>query len=207
MLKRFYHALALLALVNLFAVAGLMGYLFASGRLNAERMDQIGEVLRGEYPLAEVAASRPADEKVVPQRSREEIAALRDQRERVQLVSERLKCESADRETLDQSVQLQVLRRLEEIEKKNKLFEQQKKAFETQNEQEGFSQALEMYSSMTPKLAKDLLKSREKNADVVRILMKMEPGRRKKIVNVCKTAEEKLWIGRILIQIERQDKP
>ena len=207
MLKRFYHALALLALVNLFAVAGLMGYLFASGRLNAERMDQSGEVLRGEYPLAEVAATRPADEKVVPQRSREGIAALRDQRERVQLASERLKRESADRETLDQSVQLQVLRRLEEIEKKNKLFEQHKKGFETQNEQEGFSQALDMYSSMTPKLAKDLLKTREKDVDVVRLLMRMEPSRRKKIVNACKTSEEKFWIGRILTQVEKQNKP
>ena len=207
MLKRLYHTLALLALVNLFAVAGLVGYLLASGRLNAERVDQIGEVLRGEYPAPEVAATQPVDDKVVPQRSREEIAALRDERERRQLASVRLKRESADRETLDQSVQFQVLRRLEEIERKNALFEQQKKAFETQKEQEGFTQALEMYSSMTPKLAKDLLKTREKNADVVRLLMRMEPSRRKKIVNACKTSEEKLWVGRILIQIERQDKP
>lgn len=205
MLKRFYHILALLALVNLFAVTGLLVYLFASGRLNAERVDQIGEVLRGEYPVSQVACTQPADERAIPQRSRQEIAAVRGQRERIQLVSERLKRESADRKTLDQSVQLQVLRQLEEIESKKKLFEQQKQAFLTQKEQEGFTQALEMYSSINPKLAKDLLKTREKDVDVVRLLMRMESSRRKKIVNACKTPEEKFWIGRILTQVEKQN--
>ena len=205
MLKRLYHILALLALVNLFAVTGLLGYLFASGRLNAERVDQIGEVLRGEYPVPEVASTQPAEEKTVPRRSRQAIAAARDRRERIQLTGERLKRELEDRATLDQSVQLQVQRQLEEIEKKKELFEQQKSVFVSQQDQEGFTQALEMYSSMNPKLAKDLLKNREKDVDVVRLLMRMEPSRRKKIVNACKSPEEKFWIGRILTQVEKQN--
>jgi len=206
MLKKLYHILALMALVNLFALAGLIGYLFSSGRLNAERIDQIGEVLRGEYPVPEVASTQPAEEQTAPQRSRQEIAAARERRERLQLASERLKRESADRETLDQSVQLQVLRQLEEIERREQRLANQKTAFVTQKEQEGFVKALEIYSSMDPKLAKDLLKSREKDADVVRLLTRMEPSRCKKIVNACKSPEEKFWIGRILIQLEKQNK-
>ena len=118
MLKKLYHILALMAMVNLFALAGLIGYLFSSGRLNAERIDQIGEVLRGEYPLPEVVTTQPVEEQTAPQRSRQEIAEARERRERLELASDRLKRESADRQTLDQSVQLEVLRQLEEIERR-----------------------------------------------------------------------------------------
>ena len=57
MLKRFYHLLALLAMINLFAVVGLVAYLFTSGRLNAQRIDQIAVVLRGEFPASQPAVA------------------------------------------------------------------------------------------------------------------------------------------------------
>ena len=137
-----------------------------------------------------------------PQRSREEIAAIQAKREFYQLVSERHNREMTDRAQLNDSIQLRVLRRLEEIEQKNETFKQQKDEFEKQSEQEGFTQALEMYSSMEPGQAKELLKMKEKDADVVQLLMKMEPFRRKKIVNACKSPEDRAWIGRILNQVQ-----
>ena len=45
MVKKLFHGVAMLALINLFAVVGMVGYLFASGRLNEERINQIGKVL------------------------------------------------------------------------------------------------------------------------------------------------------------------
>ncbi|HOW73134.1 MAG TPA: hypothetical protein PKY77_21260 [Phycisphaerae bacterium] len=206
MIKRLYTILALLAMVNLFALVGLVGFLFATGRLNKERVGQVAEVLRGEYPTSQpVAASQPTTQEAPPQRSREEIAAGQARREALQLQAERLEQESTQRKSLGESLEVRVLRRLEEIQKQNESFEKQKKALQEQVEQEGFTQAMEMYSGMEPKLAKDLLKSKEKDADVVHLLIKMDPNRRKKIVNACKTAEEKLWIRRILDQIQAQD--
>jgi flagellar motility protein MotE (MotC chaperone) len=202
MIRRLYHILALIAIINLFAVAGLAGYLFASGRLNEERVRQMAGVLRGEYPAAQVAATQPVEVKPQPQRSREEIAAIQAQREFYQLVSERHRREMVDRAELNDSIQLRVLQRLEEIEQKKKTFQQQKEAFEKQSEQEGFSEALDVYSSIDPKQAKELLQMKEKDADVVQLLMEMEPFRRKKIVNACKTPEDRAWIGRILNQIQ-----
>ncbi|NLX22851.1 MAG: hypothetical protein GXY55_14460 [Phycisphaerae bacterium] len=206
MMKRLYHGLALIALINLFAVGGLVGYLFASGRLNEERLNQIGEVLRGEYPRPEAVATQPAEPPPPPQSSREEIATMQARRDFYQLVGERHRRESADRADLEDSVHLRILRRLEEIEQRNQEFQQQKQEFVKQSEQEGFTQVLEMYSTMDPKQAKDLLRLKEKEADVVRIIMQMDPNRRKRIINACKTEDERLWIGRILNQIAEVNK-
>jgi hypothetical protein len=203
MLRKLYQGVAMIALINLFAVVGLAGYLFASGRLNEERVNQIGKVLRGEFPAKqEVASTQPAATQPTPQESRVEIADLQAKRELYRLVGERLQNEVTQRQALNDSVQLEVLRRLEEIEKKNQRFEQQKKEFKKQSELEGFGQALDMYSAMDQKLAKDLLKTKEKDADVVQLLMKMDANRRTKIVNACKSAEDRVWIRRILDQIQ-----
>lgn len=206
MIRKLYQGVAMLALINLFAVGGLVGYLFASGRLNEERVNQIGKVLRGEFPKEqEVASTQPAATQPAPQESRAEIADLQAKRELYRLVGERLQNEVAQRQSLNDSVQLEVLRRLEEIEKKNQRFENEKKEFKQQSEQEGFTQVLDMYSSMDPKLAKDLLRTKEKDADVVQLLMKMDPNRRTKIVNACKSAEDRVWIRRILDQIQSKN--
>ena len=95
-MKRLYHLLALLAFINLFAVAGLVGYLFSSGKLNAERMDQIATVLRGEFPKPEVATSRPAESEVRPEASHAEIARLRTKKEYYALLADRHLREMAD---------------------------------------------------------------------------------------------------------------
>lgn len=206
MMKRVYTILALLAMINLFALAGLVGFLFATGRLDEERVGQMAQVLRGEYPASQpIAASQPTTQVASPQRAGQEIAAGQARREALQLQSERLEQESAQRKSLGESLEVRVLRRLEEIQKRNETFEKQKKALQQQTEQEGFTQALEVYSGMEPKLAKDLLRSKEKDADVVHLLTNMDSNRRNKIANACKTAEEKLWIGRILDQIQAQD--
>jgi len=205
MLKRLYHGLALIALINLFALGGFVVFLVASGRLDGARVEQMAKVLRGEFPTTQPAATQPVDIKLVPQRSRAEIAEMQAKKEFYRLVGERLENEIRQRQELNDSVQLEVLRRLEEIEKKKQRFEQEKQAFQQQSEQEGFQQVLDMYSKMDPKLAKELLKSKTQDADVVRILTEMDPNRRKNIVNACKDETDRLWIRRILDQIQQLD--
>ena len=205
MLKRIYHGLALVALINLFAFSGLIGFLVASGRMDGTRARQIADVLRGEVSSTQPAVAEPVEGPPVPQPSRAEIAEVQAKKEFFRLVGERLESEIRQRQELNDSVQLEVLRRLEEIEKKNQRFEQEKEAFQQQSQQEGFQQVLDMYSQMEPGLAKDLLKATTKDADVVRILMEMDPNRRKNIINACKDEVDRLWIRRILDQVQKLD--
>ncbi len=59
---------------------------------------------------------------------------------------------------------------------------------------------LEVFSSIEPTRARKLLMGR-KEPDAVRLLMEMEPGRVRKIVDSCKTTEEMDWARRILDQL------
>jgi len=206
MLKRLYHVLALLAMINLFAIAGLLGFLFASGRLNAERVDQIAVVLRGEFPRPpEPVATRPAEE-AAPERSRDEIARIEARRKFFALIADRQQRELTDRQSLNQRIQFDVNAQMEQIQTKQEQIAARETKLREEVQQDGFAQALAMYSDMEPKLARDVLITK-KDADVVQILTQMDPGPRKKIINSCKTAEEKAWIGRIMTQVRTLDEP
>jgi len=201
-MKRLYHMIALLSLINLFAIGGLMGFLFATGKLNAERVDQMAMVLRGEFPTAQSPATQPVESESPPQRSREEIVRIQAQKEYYALIAGRHERELADRGSLNQSIQLDVTRKLEQIETKQKEFREERKKVREETQQDGFQHALEIYSSMDSKLAKNILREK-KDPDVVRLLMAMDENRRKKIVNTCKADDDRLWIGRILNQIQQ----
>src|SRR5689334_11585034 len=120
-MKRLYHILSLIGLINLFAVGGLAGFLFISGRLNAKRVDQIGIVLRGEFPTSQPVTTQPAQE-ARPEPSRAEIARMAAQREYFELVAKRHEREMEDRRSLNQAIQLQVQQEREAIEKKKTEF-------------------------------------------------------------------------------------
>ena len=202
-MRRLYHMIALLALINLFAIGGLVGFLFATGRLNAERVHQVAMVLRGERPQADVPTTQPVQPESPAQRSREEIARIQAQKEYYTLIAGRYQRELEDRRALNQGIQHDVLLKLEQIEAKQKAFHQDRQKVLAQTQQDGFQQVLDMYSSMTPKLARDLIRSGMKDPDAVRLLMAMDENARKNIINACKTDEERLWIGRILNQIQK----
>lgn len=202
-MKRLYHILSLLAITHLFALAGLLVFLFATGRLDEERLEQIASVLRGEYPDAAPAApSDPAPE-AEPIASAEEIARAASEREFYELLSARQATEHRDRLGLHEEIWLRTVRLQEDLERQRRLFEEQKRAFFEETQQQGFETVLEMLASIDPAQAKELLRRSGdfKEADVVRLLMAMDPNRSKRIVNECQTEEELRWIGRILNQI------
>ncbi|MDM8004985.1 MAG: hypothetical protein QUV05_02375 [Phycisphaerae bacterium] len=203
MLKRLYHLLALVAMINLFAVAGLIGYLFASGRLNAERVEQMAVVLRGEFPTSQpaVASSRPAERDRNAQPSGEEIVRRQEMKELLALKDSRRARELRDRDLLDKRIQLETRQLIEKLERKENELKQQKQILEKEGEQAGFDRQLNLLSKTEPKLAMQLLKNQIKEPDAVQLLMKMDENRVKAIINACKTEEDRAWIGRILNQI------
>jgi hypothetical protein len=194
----------LLALVNLFAALGFVGFLFASGRLDSERLEQIAMVLRGEFPADKpvgVPAAPAAPQPALQEPSQAEIARAQARQEHIELIAQRHQREIQDRREFNQAIQLDVLRQLEQIERLRAQFDKDRRGTALQSEQEGFARTLEMYEGMDPVRAKDLLRNHSKEADTVRILMAMDPVRARKIINVCRSDEELLWVGRILNQM------
>jgi hypothetical protein len=204
MFKRLSHAIAWMALAHLFAVGGLLAYLIASGRLNAERVEQIAMVLRGEFPQPEAVAEQTAEPQDKPRTSQEELAQLEARKRLHTLISERHQREIDDRNSLNQTIQLDINRQLERIQEQKEEFRKEKQQTQEALEQTGFQHALDIFSDMDPKLAKDVLITK-RDPDVVQLFVSMEPAKRKKIVNTCKTPEEKAWVGRILTQIGKLD--
>ncbi len=204
MMKRLYHALALLAIVNLLAIAGMIGFLVATGRVDAERAEQIAMVLRGEFPEppADAAATQPAATRPAErQRSAQEIAQTQARRQFYELLAERHQREMEDRRKLNEELRLDVVRELEQIDEARKQLKEQRKQLSAESGEAGFALELEVISKVDPAQAKDLLKGRFKDPDVVRLLMQMDANRVSKIVDACKTQDELDWIGRILNQI------
>jgi hypothetical protein len=124
------------------------------------------------------------------------------------LVLERRKCELEDRRRLNQSIRLEIDRKLADLQRQQKAFSLEKEDFYTQIRQRGFEKTLEMLSSVEPEIARDLLMKGEEfeDMDVVRLLMAMDDFRAKKIVNTCQSQDELDWIRKILAQIHNLEK-
>lgn len=209
MIRRLYRWLSYAALVQMLATVGLVGYLFASKKLSSQRLDQIAIVLRGEFPTSRPAQTQPAVVELPPQRSSEELARLESQRKMYELIADRQRRDIADRSALNQSIRLEVDRRMEDIERQSRQFQQQRRQLQVEAGQDGFAKMLDVFSRVSPKQSKDLLREAirggMKEADVVQVFVAMESDQRKKIVEACKTSEERAWITRILNQIRALD--
>lgn len=201
-MKRLFNMLVLVALVNLFSLIGFVGYLFTSGRLNEDRVNQMAMVLRGEFDEEETPTTQPSEEEEeTPIRSAEEIANANERSRYSELLSERHLRQIEDRRRLGDDTRIEVDRLLDEIEQREERVQQQIKAVQQESELAGFEKQIEVFAKLEPKRAKDLLMKEMKEADVVHMLMAMDVGKTSKIANACKTDEELVWIGRILNQI------
>ncbi|UCD28307.1 MAG: hypothetical protein JSV03_14670 [Planctomycetota bacterium] len=208
LLKRIYHIIVLLALVNFFAVVGLIGYLTAVGRLDTEGMAQMVLILRGELPATRPALCLLPRPGATTQPSGTYIFGKKTADETQLLVLERRKCELEDRRRLNQSIRFEIDRKLADFQRQQKAFSLEKEDFYAQIRQQGFEKTLEMLSSVEPEIARDLLMKGEEfeDMDVVRLLMAMDDFRAKKIVNTCQSQDELDWIRKILAQIHNLEK-
>ncbi len=86
-MKRLVQLLSLVALIALFAALGLVGYLVGTGRLDAERVDQIAKVLRGEWPQDAASTAADAEQEVKPETATSEIVRSRIQQEMLAMMA------------------------------------------------------------------------------------------------------------------------
>ncbi|MCD4761245.1 hypothetical protein K8R42_05095 [bacterium] len=202
-MKRLFTIVALLAITHLAALAALGGYAWQQGWLEPDRVDRAMAVLRGEDVAGEV------EEPVVVEevRSTSAIDRIRQNQEVEDIY--RTEFDRRNREIQDgwkllEAQQLTLLREKEDLEA------QRRRWIDVQDERarragdDGFQKELDILSGLKAKAAKELLKLKDE-ADVVRIVMAMEGRKVQKIVDQCKTSEERLWIERILEQLHNRD--
>jgi hypothetical protein len=203
MVKRLYQVVSLLAVVLVFALLGLGGYLYAKGRLTPERVDQIAALLRGESLTPPAPATQPSAAPVKPETANVEIERSQEQRALYAMVAERQKRELEDRARLNRRIQYEVVQKLEEVQRREAELQAEREALAAEQMQDGFARELEVFSTISPARSRDLLMER-KDADVVRLFMEMDESRVKRIIDTCKKAEEMEWAGRILDQLHTQ---
>jgi len=202
MLKSLYQLVALIAIVHLLVLVGLVGYLVATGQLDAERVQAIAAVLRGESPIQPgVATTRPSvpQTQPVPEASPVQVARALEQDEIARRLFEQRRREIEDRLNLARAIRLDVIRRQEQLEAERERFHRE---VLQQYQHDGFQKELELLSSVSSKKAKAILMSKQ-DAEVVRLLMAMDVRTGKKIIDACKTPEEMSWISRILERIQK----
>jgi hypothetical protein len=196
-MKRLMTVIATMAVLNLAALAGLMGYAWSHGWLTRERVQRAVTVLKGEEEAAVASAPEAAAEGKAPQSSGERIRRNQEVEERYLIELARREREIQDAWKLLETQGLALVREKEAFEemKKRNAAEVLARAKETGDS--GSQKELEIISGVKAKEAKDLLRQKD-DADVVRILMAMEARKARQIVAACKASEERLWIGRIL---------
>lgn len=211
MLAKIFNAAAALALATMLAVGGFVGYLTATGRLNATRLERIAAVLRGEldqWPSAAPAPAEPAPDDSAATRPAGPVHAARERDHLARLQSERAARDlEAQRRLLEQVLQ-RVIQEQEALAAQRKLSQ-----VETKQQQEasaaadaGFKKELELVSGLQPKQAKEHIVRvyKKQPADAARLLQEMDAGRVKRVLEQFKSPEELQIQSDLLEQVRLQ---
>jgi hypothetical protein len=208
-----YGAVAAASVATVLATGTFGGFLVATGRLNAERADQVARVLRGE--LAAQPTTRPADTRPTSAPAlqlaactEQELRAVRERKHLESLEVERAAHDmEAQRRLLDQVLQ-------NVIEEQEKLAAERKTATKIEPakpvapaQDSGFQKEVELFSALAAKQAKEhLLRVWQKQpADAVRLITAVSPATAKKVLEQFKTPEELQTRSDLLERIRFQD--
>lgn len=203
-MKRLVTVLGAVLALNFLAVAGVGGYAWTQGWLTPDRVRGAVAILQdgvaedeGEAGI-DISAPRPAI--TVANRGRGGAqGSLMRQAEMDRRVSE---IEHAWQQLEVQ--QLAFLQEREALAEKQRRYEAEADARARAAGASGWKREIELFGGIKPALAKQLLRERA-DVEVVKILEDLDVRTAKKIVDKCRTEEERLWIGRILGQLQNQN--
>lgn len=205
-MKHFYRYFSAIAVAHFLALIGFVATLAAGGALTGDRLDAAIAALRGEstptsQPASTSAPSAPSAQNQPPAAliAREEESA---KTRRVEL--DRREREIQDQWAMLQSAQIELLRRQEALAAERAAWEESLKRQAEELALSGAAKELEYLESIKPQLAKELLHQKS-DADVVQLFLQMDARTGRKIMESCKTQEERLWIGRILEQLRQRN--
>lgn len=203
-MKRLYSILALAAIAHLGLLAGLVGFLFGTGRLNADRIEQIAAVIRGDLD-DDATTTAPATQPTPPPRDLATAETIRQQEALEEIQRRRLEQQVQQaRQAMDLAslARVDVIRRSERLEREQKDFDAQRLALTQQASTTGFQKTLALYATFQPRKAKDMLILRPE-ADAVRFLGAMVDRKAGAILSACSTEAELAWADKMLEQMAR----
>lgn len=195
-LKKCYHLVAGLALVNALALVGGLCYLIADGRLDATKIRAIVAMFK---PVEE-GAGEAAAEKTPEQVAAGETApqASQVEREMARLNLERITRTAEDRLRYVSRLILDTERRREALEKEKTEAEQELAAEARREADEAFRKDLEVLSVLKPKVALDALLARPVD-EAARSLLALDERTVKKIVEAA-SKDDRKWQAMQAIQ-------
>lgn len=206
--------IAAFSVATLLGVGGFAGYLVGSGHLTGPRVGLIASVLRGELDTwkpgeAEEphAESQPAETTTQPAHKLAPAAHAADARERAEtLETMRLERAQADLEARQRLLE-QVLANVKDLhaqlERDRDTMKLSREKADAEAVSEGFKKELDYISTLKPALAKEHLLRvwSQSRADAVRIMVNIDEGRGKRILEQFKTPEELQVMTGLLEQI------
>ncbi len=190
-LKKIYHIVAAFALLNCLAAGGVSGWLFSSGRLNAERGRQILAMLGDEAPI------RAGLDAAVDQESSADVSVPSGIIQSDELIEDEMRWRNTDRyrAQIEQrlkfmnAVKLDVDRRREELER---LREQERLALEqlaNDAKRPGYQKELDILSALSPKAALRQIMTMS-DADAARVVFELHDRKVKQIFESAKAPAE-----------------
>jgi len=201
-LKRVFNMVAIVAIVNLVAMASGAAYLVASGRIDRDGLNRIRQALMTEAAEEPAATTQPTSTRPAVQAASEKIEYSQDLEEILARRLDRQRRELADLLNLADAARLKLLRDREAFEREQAGWGQMRKAWEEQQHLDGFKKTLTYLESVDPQIAKGLLRDK-KDVDAARYLSSRNERKGRAIIEECVSQQDREWIGRILQVIER----
>ncbi|MCH8966652.1 MAG: hypothetical protein IID43_03155 [Planctomycetes bacterium] len=198
-LRRAYEAVALFAMLNVLVFGGATAYLVGSGIIDGEKLRSIAAVLRGENE----ATSQEEESEVAKQPDETEEAKragptpgnstmiLQMNSEILRREAERVKVELDQRLALNNAIMLRITQERDAFRRERDAEAARKKAAIEEQKAVGFEKTIELYESLSPKVAIEYLLDISDPNESARVLLKMETRKAKKIIEAAKQAEQK----------------
>jgi hypothetical protein len=214
-----YNAAAVVAISTVLAVGAFLGFLAGSGRLDAQRIDLIAKVLRGEltgdpnehaqdaHSASQPAASQPSEAAGHGHDSAHELQAKRERDQLHRTMAERsMRDLIAQRELLEQALG-HLVREEEQFESQKKQWELTRQKLQQQDRDAGFEEELKLVSKLSPQQSKEhlVLTWKKSPADAVRLIKALNPSRSQRILEQLKSAEELQILHELLEQLRKMD--
>ena len=210
-LRRAYELAALFALLNMVAVGGLLTYLVGTGAVDGEKIRKVAAVLRGDQPAqTDAIPGEPAKPPpVAPAKTASSADAGAESEVEVEIVhreAERIKAELEQRLALNNSILLKVRTEREAFQKEREAAMGREKASSEVRRDDGFRKQVEILESLSPKIAVQHFLALEDVDEAAKMLLEMDTGRAKKIIEAAKRPEE-LKQMKLILQRVREAAP
>ena len=217
-MKRVLGILVLTLALNFLGVAGAVGYLLGSGRLDRAKIAELKKILLAPPTTAPIPATQPSVAQPMSPASRTDLSKLLARHhpmsaiEQVEFLrksfeAQMLEIDQRQRELADLQRQVDLARgkltaERAALDKREKDLAQREQAAQRLQEDSGFQSTLALYTAMPPKQVKAIFMTLSEET-VQQYLQAMDTRTAGKIIKEFKTTDETAFIQRIMERIRQ----